>query len=73
MTIERLYDANHIHGDRKRGIPPVIPMAHSTFWERVQSGVYPPGRKYGARRYWTEGEVQAMVETITNQRIEGRL
>ena len=61
---EPLLDANHIHGNRKRGIAGQIPMSASTFWARVSSGEFPSGAKYGSRRYWTSGQVRQMKRLI---------
>ena len=38
-----------ILGDAKRGIPALIPVSASTWWEGVRTGLYPAGVKISAR------------------------
>ena len=38
-----------IIGDRKAGIPPIIPVSRSVWYERVRAGRYPAPVKLGPR------------------------
>jgi prophage regulatory protein len=51
-----------IIGDRKRGIPPVIPVSRATWWRGVASGRYPAGVLHGERcRMWDVREIRALL------------
>jgi hypothetical protein len=54
-----------IIGDRKRGIPPVIPVSRATWWRGVGSGKYPAGVLQGPRiRMWSVESIRALVEQM---------
>ncbi len=52
-----------IVGDRKMGIPPLIPVSRSTWWEGVRTGRYPrPTRSLGARiTAWRVEDIRAFI------------
>jgi prophage regulatory protein len=51
-----------IIGNPKKGIPPLIPISRSTFWERVRTGIYPKGVLLGPRiRAWKVEDVRALI------------
>ena len=41
--------AKQLLGDKKRGIPPIIPIGPTKFWQMVASGAFPQPTKLGAR------------------------
>ncbi|OOO03604.1 MAG: hypothetical protein USCGTAYLOR_00153 [Chromatiales bacterium USCg_Taylor] len=53
-----------IIGDRKTGIPAVIPISKSTWWAGVKSGRYPqPVRTLGVRiTAWRVEDIRALIE-----------
>ena len=54
-----------IIGDRKRGIPAVIPVSEATWWRGVASGKYPQGTLLGPRtRACKVEEIRALVEQM---------
>jgi prophage regulatory protein len=57
----RLWD---IVGDRKRGIPPIIPIGRSSFLAGVKSGKYPKPVKLGPKTTaWRVEDIRALVDT----------
>ena len=57
--------AADIIGDRKKGIPAILPISRSTFWARVKSGEYPKGVLLSENiRAWPVSEVRQMVADL---------
>lgn len=51
-----------ILGDRRRGIPPIIPVASSTWWAGVKSGRFPQPVKLGPRTtVWRAEDIRSLV------------
>ena len=51
-----------IIGDRKRGIPAVIPVSEAAWWRGVASGKYPKGVLLGPRtRAYSVESIRALV------------
>lgn len=52
-----------ILGDKRRGIPPIIPISKSTWWAGVKSGKYPKSIKLSARcTCWRVEDIRALLE-----------
>lgn len=53
---------SQILGDKKKGIPPVIPVSKSTWWAGVKSGRYPQPIKLGERTTcWNVEDIRKMI------------
>lgn len=65
--VMRFYGVQDIIGDRKKGIAPIVPVSHATFWAWWQQRKIPQGRKCGARRLWTDSEVGRIVEFVLGE------
>lgn len=51
-----------IIGDAKRGIPAVIPVSKSTWWEGCRNGRYPKPVKLGPRTTaWNVADIRALI------------
>ncbi|MBU3697782.1 AlpA family transcriptional regulator [Dechloromonas sp.] len=51
-----------IIGDQKRGIPAVIPVSKSTWWEGVKQGRFPKPIKLGPRTTaWNVADIRALI------------
>ncbi len=51
-----------ILGDRRRGIPPIIPISKSSWWAGVKSGKYPKPVKLSARcTCWRVEDIREML------------
>ncbi len=56
----RLYQ---IIGNKKRGIPPIIPVSAASFWEGVKNGLYPKPIKQGPRTtVWRLQDILDLIE-----------
>lgn len=57
-----------IIGDRKAGIPPLIPVSKSTWWAGVKSGRYPsPTRALGSRiTAWDAADIRGLIDRVAN-------
>lgn len=57
-----------ILGDRRRGIPPIIPVSKSTWWAGVKSGKYPKPVKLSARcTCWYVDDIRKLIERMKQQ------
>jgi predicted DNA-binding transcriptional regulator AlpA len=51
-----------IIGDTKRGIPAVIPVSKSSWWEGCKTGRYPKPVKLGPRTTaWRVSDIRALI------------
>lgn len=52
-----------ILGDKKSGVPPIIPVGRSTWWEGVKSGRYPQPLKLSPRvTVWRTEDIQKLIQ-----------
>ena len=53
-----------IIGDEKRGLPPIIPVSKSLWWEGVKSGRYPKPIKLGGETtgtFWRASDIKQLI------------
>ena len=51
-----------ILGDKKKGIPPIIPVSKSSWWAGVKSGKYPKPVKLSARcTCWRVEDIRSLI------------
>jgi hypothetical protein len=54
-----------IIGDPKAGIPPIIPIGKSCWWDGVRSGRYPKPVKLGPRiTAWRVEDIRALIASV---------
>ena len=54
-----------IVGDKRRGIPPIIPVCRTTFLNGCKSGKYPKPVKLGERTTaWRVSDIKAMLDRL---------
>lgn len=54
---------SQILGDKKKGIPPIIPVSKSTWWEGVKSGRFPQPIKLGERTTcWDVQDIRQIIK-----------
>lgn len=52
-----------IVGDKKKGIPPLIPISKSAWWDGVKTGRYPAPVKLSPRvTAWKAQDIRALIE-----------
>lgn len=53
---------SQIIGDKKQGIPPIIPVSKSSWWDGVKKGTYPKPVKLGERTIcWRVEDIRALI------------
>lgn len=61
---DRLLRLIDIVGDRKKGIPAIVPISKSSWWAGVSSGRYPQPVKLGPRTTaWRLSAIQELVKS----------
>ncbi|MEA4858323.1 MAG: AlpA family phage regulatory protein [Solidesulfovibrio sp.] len=54
-----------IVGDKKRGIPPLVPVSRSTWWAGVKTGRFPKPVRIGERCVaWRAKDIEALIERL---------
>ncbi len=54
---------SQILGDKKKGIPPIIPVSKSSWWAGVKSGRYPKPIKLGERTTcWNVLDIRQLID-----------
>ena len=65
LPIDGLLRISQICGDRKRGIPPIVPVSRSTWWAGVASGRFPQPVRLGSKlTFWKAADIRALLEKI---------
>ncbi len=66
LPAEGLLRISQICGDRKRGIPPIVPVSRSTWWAGVASGRFPQPVRLGSKlTFWRAGDIRALVAKLS--------
>lgn len=56
-----------IIGDKERGLPPVIPVCRSTWWQGVKDGRFPSPVKLGLRcTAWKASDIRALAARLSD-------
>jgi prophage regulatory protein len=59
------YRLSQILGDPKAGIPAILPISKSSWWNGIKTGRYPAGRKLSARTtVWAVEDIRALIESV---------
>lgn len=54
---------SQIIGNSKRGIPAIIPISRTTWWNGVKSGRFPPPIKFGPKTVvWRVEDIRKLIE-----------
>ncbi len=62
-VMQTLLRLPQIIGNKKRGIPPLIPVSRSTWFDGVKDGRFPKPVKLSARvSAWRADEINALIE-----------
>ncbi len=66
---KRFYRLWEIIGDRKRGIPGIIPMSRAAWYLGIKEGRYPKPVKLSEKTSaWRSEDIEALVERLNNGR-----
>lgn len=62
---EQLLRLNQIIGDKKKGIPPMVPVSRSTVWAWVKEGKFPAPIKLGpSTTCWKLSDIQQFIQAV---------
>jgi len=56
-------------GDRKRGVPALVPVSRSTWWQWVAEGKAPAPVRHGRCTFWRSSD---LAEFIASAKLAGR-
>jgi len=64
-SLDGLLRISQICGDRKRGIPAIVPVSRSTWWAGVASGRFPQPVRLGSKlTFWKAADIRALLEKL---------
>jgi hypothetical protein len=67
MVLHPLLKLKEILGDRKKGIPPIIPLSRSAWYAGIKNGYLPQPVKIGARSVaWRASDIAAIAQKSGN-------
>lgn len=56
---------SQIIGNRRKGIPPIIPVSRASWWRGVASGRYPAGVLLGPKtRAWSVESIRSLIDEM---------
>jgi len=59
-----------IIGDKKKGIPAIIPVSRASWWRGIQSGIYPKGMQISRRcTVWKVEDITLLIERLNHGEI----
>lgn len=70
LPMEGYLRLRDIIGNRKRGIPAVIPVSATTWWEGVRTHRFPKPRKLGPHTtVWLVGDIRRLIESHSERSV----
>ena len=64
----RFYRLKEVIGDRKRGIPGIIPVSRSAWYAGIKDGIYPKPVKLSERTSaWRSTDIDELVKRLYNE------
>lgn len=61
----RFYRLKEIIGDRKSGIPPIIPVSRASWYAGIRAGKYPASIQLSERSVaWRESDIKALYDKL---------
>lgn len=56
---------SQIIGNSRQGVPAIIPISKSAWWNGIKEGRYPQGHKLGPRTTaWRVEDIRALIESV---------
>jgi prophage regulatory protein len=63
---QRFYRLDEVIGNRKKGIPPIIPVSKASWYAGIKDGRYPrPFRLSERSAAWLSTDIEALISTLT--------
>jgi hypothetical protein len=67
MSTQRFYRIWDVIGNRKRGIPGIIPMSRASWYQGIKNGRFPKPVKLSEKSSaWRSEDIDALVKRINN-------
>ena len=64
----RFYRLKEVIGDRKKGIPGIIPVSRSAWYAGIKEGIYPKPVKLSERTSaWRSTDIDELVKRLYNE------
>lgn len=64
----RFYRLKEVIGDRKKGIPGIIPVSRSAWYAGIKDGIYPKPVKLSERTSaWRSTDIDELVKRLYNE------
>jgi len=75
MSVSRFYRLREIIGDRKRGIPGIVPVSKAAWYAGIKEGRYPKPVKLSEKTSaWRASDIEMLVERLSkglwNEQVE---
>lgn len=69
MNVSRFYRLREIIGDRKQGIPGIVPVSKAAWYAGIKEGRYPKPVKLSEKSSaWRSEDIDLLVKRINNGR-----
>lgn len=69
MNVSRFYRLREIIGDRKQGIPGIVPVSKAAWYAGIKEGRYPKPVKLSEKTSaWRSEDIDSLVKRINNGR-----
>jgi len=69
MNVSRFYRLREIIGDRKQGIPGIVPVSKAAWYAGIKEGRYPKPVKLSEKSSaWRSEDIDSLVKRINNGR-----
>lgn len=75
MSVSRFYRLREIIGDRKQGIPGIVPISRAAWYAGIKEGRYPKPVKLSEKTAaWRASDIEMLVERLSkglwNEQVE---
>lgn len=75
MSVSRFYRLREIIGDRKQGIPGIVPISRAAWYAGIKEGRYPKPVKLSEKTSaWRASDIEMLVERLSkglwNEQVE---
>ncbi|ABL65646.1 phage transcriptional regulator, AlpA [Chlorobium phaeobacteroides DSM 266] len=75
MNVSRFYRLREIIGDRKQGIPGIVPISRAAWYAGIKEGRYPKPVKLSEKTSaWRASDIEMLVERLSkglwNEQVE---
>jgi prophage regulatory protein len=74
MSVSKFYRLREIIGDRKQGVPGIVPVSRAAWYAGIKEGRYPKPVKLSEKTAaWRTADIEALVERLNEGRWNERI